>query len=101
MRTFCSPLGLPKAAEFGTIRLRFSRFPLSVGRYTVTALLANYGYYQKSDGLFYSINPDVVDVLSRTIEFIVCAAHPAFHGTAVAFEGTWETAEQKLAKAAI
>lgn len=91
MRCFCSPLALPAGSETGVVSLRLPRLPLAPGRFTLTVLIAKHGYYERSDGVFYSINPNVVDVLNRFLEFTVKSAHPVYAGTAVAFDGIWST----------
>lgn len=59
----------------GTPQLRVEatveHFPLGVGSYTLTVLIAREGYYENHNGQFFSINPDVLFAKRDMIAFEV------------------------------
>ncbi len=58
-------------AASGAIEVDLSPITLGVGSYALTVLIAKEGYYEHTDGRFFSINPDVYDCQSGIIEFEV------------------------------
>jgi lipopolysaccharide transport system ATP-binding protein len=77
------------SAPTGVIRLRIPRMGLGPGTYALSVMLAEPGYYDQDQVLFYSINPGVYTCLSRTIEIVVYGGGMAAAGTGVVLEGDW------------
>ena len=73
----------------GTIVLLLPHLPLAVGSYTVTVLIAEEGYYDREQTLFYSINPGVYAALSKVLDIAVEGGGIVATGTAVVGEGAW------------
>jgi hypothetical protein len=70
-----------KEANAGTIRLTFPQMMLTDGRYSVTIMIANEGYYDREQTVFYSINEQVYCCISRMFEFAVEGAGLIGRGT--------------------
>lgn len=89
MRLFATKLDLSKGGRSGAIDIAIDRLKLAPGKYAATILVAKAGYYAAATGMAFSINPDVYDVLARTVEFSVKPTHPAFNGTVAGQEAHW------------
>lgn len=76
----------------GTVRLRVPRLLLADGEYAVTVLVAREGYYDRTQVLFYTMNPDVYFCVSRLFNVAVTGAGLIGSGTVVVAEGEWEAA---------
>jgi ABC-type polysaccharide/polyol phosphate transport system ATPase subunit len=74
----------------GTIRLRIPRLLLVDGSYAVTILIAKEGYYDRTQTLFYTLNPDVYYVASRLFEVLVRGSGLIGAGTVVVGSGEWD-----------
>ncbi|HXG12348.1 MAG TPA: ABC transporter ATP-binding protein [Gemmataceae bacterium] len=77
----------------GTICARLPRLPLAEGTYTVTVMVAEEGYYDRDQTLFYSINPGVYACLVRVLEIVVQKGGPVGSGTGVVIEADWTWAD--------
>jgi lipopolysaccharide transport system ATP-binding protein len=73
----------------GTIRLSIARLSITDGEYTVTIMIAREGYYDRTQTLFYTVNPDVHCTASRLFSFAVTGSGLVGRGTAQVAEGTW------------
>jgi ABC-type polysaccharide/polyol phosphate transport system ATPase subunit len=73
----------------GTVQMRLPRILLGNGNYTLSIMLAQEGYYDREQTLFYTINPGVYNCLSRVLEFSVHGAGLAVHGTVAMGEAEW------------
>lgn len=78
------------AQSSGTIRLRIPRLALVDGQYSVTILVAKEGYYDRTQTLFYTLNPDVYCAASRLFEVIVRGSGLIGSGTVVVADGEWD-----------
>jgi hypothetical protein len=78
----------------GTIHLHVPRVLLAEGTYTVTVLIAQEGYYDREQVIFYSINPCVYACVSRVLEIVVGGGGLIARGTAVVGEADWSIAVQ-------
>lgn len=83
----------------GIIRMRLPRITLANGNYTLSVMLAEEGYYDREQTLFYTINPGVYNCLSRVLEFSVHGAGLAVHGTVSMGEAEWQLDPQPNAAA--
>jgi lipopolysaccharide transport system ATP-binding protein len=73
----------------GTVVARLPRLPLAEGTYTVTVMVAEEGYYDREQTLFYSINPGVYACLARLFEIVVQKGGLVGKGTGVVIEADW------------
>jgi lipopolysaccharide transport system ATP-binding protein len=73
----------------GTIRLDIEPLAITDGRYAITILIAEPGYYDREQTAFYTINPGVYCCLSRLLEVDVAGAGLVGAGTAAVVEGRW------------
>jgi ABC-type polysaccharide/polyol phosphate transport system ATPase subunit len=76
-------------APTGVVVLRLPRLQLAEGTYTLTIMLAEEGYYDRQQTLFYSLNPGVYDCLTKVLEIAVYNGGIIGSGTAVVGEGDW------------
>jgi hypothetical protein len=60
----------------------------------VTVLIAQEGYYDREQVIFYSINPCVYACVSRVLEIVVGGGGLIARGTAVVGEADWSIAVQ-------
>src|SRR5262249_51656348 len=67
----------------GLVSLRYSRFPLAPGTYTVTVMVAREHYYDTQQPVYFSVNPNVYTCLTRMMEIVVEGGGGAAMGTAV------------------
>jgi lipopolysaccharide transport system ATP-binding protein len=86
-RTYSRELRL--AVEGGTIRLDIERLALTDGRYSITIMIAEPGYYDQAQTLFYAINPGVFCCLSRLFDVDIVHAGLIGSGTTVVDHGKW------------
>lgn len=89
MRLFATGLDLARGERKGLLDIAIDRLKLAPGKYAATILVAKAGYYAAATGMAFSINPDVYDVLARTVEFSVKLTHPAFNGTVAGQDARW------------
>jgi len=89
MRAFKSNLNLPCERPCGVIQYEINSLPLANGRFVLSALIANRGYYATQVGRPYSLNENVYDVVPRALEFVVAESCPAYRGTIFAPSGQW------------
>ena len=73
----------------GCIRLHIDRLGLAPGAYALSVMIAEEGYYDREQVLFYSINPSVYCCLSRVCDIVVSGGGAAAAGTGVVLEGQW------------
>jgi hypothetical protein len=89
-RVICRDLRFrAKEASSGTIRLRLPRLMLTDGRYSVTIMISNEGYYDREQTVFYSINEQVYCCISRMFEFAVEGSGLIGRGTLQVPEAEW------------
>jgi lipopolysaccharide transport system ATP-binding protein len=69
------------AAASGVIELRWARLPLAAGRYTVTVMIAENGYYDRPATTFFSINPGVYSCVADALEIHVSSRDAVAQGT--------------------
>jgi ABC-type polysaccharide/polyol phosphate transport system ATPase subunit len=69
------------AVPAGLIEVRWSRLPLAAGRYTVTVMIAERGYYDRPASTFYSINPGVYSCIADALEIQVASRDTVAQGT--------------------
>jgi len=76
------------------IEATFDRFPLGVGNYALTVMIAREGYHELKSGQFYSINPDVYDCHANCLEFSVVDTVSTFSsGTGAVIDCDWRLVE--------
>jgi lipopolysaccharide transport system ATP-binding protein len=93
-RVICRDLRFrAKDANMGTIRLRLPRLMLTEGRYSMTIMISNEGYYDREQTVFYSINEQVYCCISRMFEFAVEGGGLIGRGTLQVPEGEWSLVE--------
>jgi hypothetical protein len=80
-------------ARRGTIRLHVPRLLLTDGQYSVTILIAKEGYYDRSQTMFYSINPEVYFVASRLFDIVIRGSGLIGSGTTSVAYGEWEASQ--------
>ena len=73
----------------------FPRCQLGNGTYTVSVMIAEQGYYDKPQTIFFSINPGVYACLSRVIEFNVSGGGMVGSGTGVVVDARWSSSVQE------
>ena len=83
------------AGTRGTIRARLPKLRLAGGTYTVTVMVAQEGYYDRSQTKYFSMNPEVYTCLSRIIEIVVRDAGIVGTGTGVVTEGEWSMVDME------
>lgn len=81
----------------GTVIARLPRLPLAEGTYTVTVMVAEEGYYDREQTLFYSINPGVYACLARLFEIVVQQGGLVGTGTGCVIEAEWSLAGEGAA----
>lgn len=85
-----------EAAASGVIVLRWLRLPLAAGRYTVTVMIAERGYYDRPVSTFYSINPGVYSCIADALEISVASDDPVAQGTVFVDAVEWSIASQTV-----
>jgi ABC-type polysaccharide/polyol phosphate transport system ATPase subunit len=73
----------------GVITLQLPELPLANGAYTVTVMIAEEGYYDRAQAIFYALNPGVYNCLSKIVEITVEGGGIVGNGTAVVIDGCW------------
>lgn len=73
----------------GTIAIRWAHLPLAVGRYTVTIMVAEEGYYDRPVTTFYSVNPGVYSCVPDAIEISVTGGGLVAQGTVFVDDVEW------------
>jgi ABC-type polysaccharide/polyol phosphate transport system ATPase subunit len=86
-RMFSRELRLAGAG--GTIRLEIDRLGLTDGRYSITIMIAEPGYYDRSQALFYAINPGVFCCLSRLFDVDIVKSGLIGSGTFAVDPAKW------------
>jgi hypothetical protein len=76
----------------GSIRLHIPKLLLTDGTYAVTLMIAEAGYYDRPQTVFYSINPGVYACLSRLFEVVVIGSGLIGSGTVHLADGRWSLA---------
>ncbi len=76
----------------GTVQMRVPRLMLANGNYTLSIMIAQEGYYDREQTVFYTINPGVYNCLSRVVDFTVHGAGLAVHGTVAMGDADWHQA---------
>ena len=64
----------------GTIEFRLAKMPVTEGRYSLTVLIAEEGYYDRPQTRYFSMNPGVYACASRMLEFDVTGDLGTFLG---------------------
>jgi hypothetical protein len=73
----------------GYIKLLLSQLPLSSGTYTLTVMVAEEGYYDLPQPVFYALNPGVYNCLTKLFEIVVIDGGVVGSGTTVVINGDW------------
>lgn len=73
----------------GRVRARLPRLPLTDGTYAVTVMIAEEGYYDREQTVFYSINRSVYACHSRMFEIVVQESGLSGSGTVFLAEAIW------------
>ena len=77
-------------AREGRIEMTLDPLRLGTGKYGATLMIAAEGYFENTDGRFFSINPDVYDCHSLCIEFEVHERDSLLpRGTAYVADAAW------------
>jgi hypothetical protein len=77
------------AAPRGRIRLSLPRMMMGRGAYLVSVMIAQEGYFDREQTVFFSINPGVYFVLSRVMEIQVTGGGTMAGGTVFVGDGDW------------
>jgi len=77
------------AQPTGTVRLCIPSLTLTDGRYEVTIMIAEEGYYDRAQTVFYTINPGVYCCMSRMFEVTVEGSGLIGSGTMQLGTGEW------------
>jgi lipopolysaccharide transport system ATP-binding protein len=85
-----------EAAPSGVIDVRWPRLPLAVGRYTVTVMIAERGYYDRPASTFYSVNPGVYSCVADALEIHVASADAVAQGTVFVDDVEWSLTPQSV-----
>jgi lipopolysaccharide transport system ATP-binding protein len=80
-------------APSGVIELRWSRLPLAAGRYTVTVMVAESGYYDRPAATFFSINPGVYSCIADALEINVASTDAVAQGTVFVDAVEWSMSD--------
>jgi len=86
-RVFRRELALP--ASEGEVVVELPRLPLGEGVYTISAAVAEPGYYDRPQTTFFSINPGMYDCWIRAIEIHVTHGGVVAAGTGVVLDAAW------------
>jgi hypothetical protein len=76
-------------AQAGTIEFRLARMPVTEGRYSLTVLIAEEGYYDRPQTRYFSVNPGVYACASRMLEFDIAGSSGLSSGTVFVGEADW------------
>jgi ABC-type polysaccharide/polyol phosphate transport system ATPase subunit len=77
------------ALPAGRIEFRLARMPVTAGRYALTVLIAEEGYYDRLQTQYFSINPGVYACASKILEFEVAGSSALSSGTVFIGEADW------------
>jgi len=89
-RVYCQALAFDgRSAPKGQIIARFDRLSLGSAEYSLTSLIAEKGYYEEKQTIFYSINPKVYWAVRNILDFKVTTDHYIPQGTGVVIETSW------------
>lgn len=76
------------------VKAIFPRCQLGNGAYALSVMIAEEGYYDKTQTVFFSINPGVYACLSRVLEFSVAGGGIVGSGTGVVVDASWNCSSQ-------
>jgi ABC-type polysaccharide/polyol phosphate transport system ATPase subunit len=79
----------------GTIRMRIPSLALTNGTYTLTVMIAEAGYYDREQTMFYTLNPGVYNCLSRIAEVVIQGGGLFVSGTVAMGEADWSLTGNK------
>jgi homopolymeric O-antigen transport system ATP-binding protein len=85
------------AAPSGEIVVDLPRLSLGAGEYTVSAAVAEPGYYDRPQSVFFSINPGMYDCWSRALELRVVSSSPIAAGTVAVLDAEWTVVSMPVA----
>jgi hypothetical protein len=89
-RVFCPGLVLDSMrSERGELHMRFPHMSLGAGSYTVSFGIAERGYFDREQVLFYSINPGMYACISRGLTIEVVDRGIVGTGTGAVIEAEW------------
>ena len=77
----------------GRIHLRIPNLLLTDGQYSITILVAKEGYYDQTQTLFFTLNPDVYYVAARLFDIVVRGSGLIGSGTITLGAGEWISTE--------
>jgi len=77
------------AQPAGTIRMRIPSLSLTNGTYTLTVMIAEAGYYDREQTVFYTLNPGVYNCLSRIAEVVIQGGGLFVSGTVAMGDADW------------
>ena len=80
----------------GIISFRLPRVLLGNGTYTVTVMIAEDGYYDRQQVVFFTINPGVYCCLSKIVEFIVTDGGLISEGTMWVGDAEWSLGNPEM-----
>jgi ABC-type polysaccharide/polyol phosphate transport system ATPase subunit len=78
-----------RQARSGIVRLHVPRLTVGAGTYALSLMVAEAGYYDREQVVFYSINPGVYTCLSRAFDLVVEGGGIVGTGTGFVAEGEW------------
>lgn len=81
-----------KQARSVVVSASFPRCQLGNGTYTVSTMIAEEGYYENDQTIFFSINPGVYACLSRVLEFSVSGGGAVGSNTGIVADALWSCA---------
>jgi len=73
----------------GTLRLAIDRLALTDGRYAITIMITESGYYDREQTTFYAVHPGVYCCLSRLFEVEIVNSGLVGAGTMAVAAGAW------------
>jgi hypothetical protein len=76
-------------APAGVIEIKWARLPLAAGRYTVTVMIAEHGYYDRPASTFYAVNPGVYSCVADALEINVAGGGLVAQGTVFVDNVEW------------
>lgn len=78
----------------GLVRMFMRRMALAEGNYSVTIMVAEEGYYDRTQVVFFSINPGVHVCVSRLLDFRVVGGGLVGTGTVFVDDAEWSFVEE-------
>lgn len=88
-RVIARDLAFDVARPSGDIQLTIPRIDLTDGRYSLTVMFAEEGYYDRRQTTFFAINPGVYSCLSKAFDFLIAGAGAIGEGTITVKDATW------------